>query len=248
MPPAPNAAPHWLNSLDPRLKILLAGCFGVATWHVDNTTLGAYSFFLWLLCARADFFTRARWPMFRAYLAFILLWVFLKFILDSLPSMASIHLLPLPLLRQNAIEAALLGLRLCVLIGLGLVLTLTTSPRQLGLALSWFLRPILGKNSWKTALSLALMIHFLPLVQSTFAQVKQTIRLRQPKRSRWQRFLLVPQAALRLLAQKTWNQTVAVAARGLDSPEAWQPHFPPQPVNWILGFLVTGAGLLPLIM
>ena len=291
MPSIRHTSRGRLAALDPRLKIMLAGCFGVATWQVDNTTLGIYAFVLWLICARAEFFTRDRWPMFRAYLLFVLLWVLLKFTLDTLPFitaplmaspigplavlapgplavtpatgtggatamlpdfipglMPDLLFPPLGLLRQTAMDAALLGLRLCVLIGLGLLLALTTSPRQLGLALSWFLRPVLGKNAWKTALSLALMIHFLPLVQTTFAQVKQTIRLRQPKRSRWERVLLVTQATLRLLAQKTWSQTVAVAARGLDSPEAWVPHFPPQPLNWILGFLMAAAGLLPLAM
>lgn len=270
MPSIRHTSRGRLAALDPRLKIILAGCFGVATWQVDNTTLGIYAFVLWLICARAEFFTRDRWPMFRAYLLFVLLWVLLKFTLDTLPFIAAPPLTnagaaimppnfipglmpdllfpPLAVLRQTAMEAALLGGRLCVLIGLGLLLALTTSPRQLGLALSWFLRPVLGKNAWKTALSLALMIHFLPLVQATFAQVKQTIKLRQPRRSRWERFLLVPQATLRLLAQKTWSQTVAVAARGLDSPEAWVPHFPPQPLNWILGFLMAAAGLLPLAM
>ncbi len=238
---------HRLHSIDPRLKILLAGCFGVATWHVGPYALGGYAFCLWLLCARADFFTRARWPMLRSYLWFVLFWALMKFALDCLPATWPMYLPNRAILRQAGLEAGLLAVRLCILIGLGLVLALTTSPRQLGLALSWFLRPVLGRNSWKTALSLALMIHFLPLTQSTIAQVRQAIRLRNPQRSRWQRFLLLPQATLRILAQKTWTQTVAVAARRLDSPAAWVPHFPPQPMAWIMGVIIAGAGLLPLV-
>lgn len=239
---------HWLNTVDPRLKILLAGCFGIATWHVEPAILCTYAFFLWMLCARADFFSRAHWPMLRSYLLFVLFWTGIKFALDCTPLLFGPPMQTGPFMQQAGIEAGLLGLRLCILIGLGLVLALTTSPRQLGLALSWFLRPVLGQNSWKTALSLALMIHFLPLAQSTFAQVRQAILLRQPKRSRWERFVLVPQATLRILAQKTWTQTIAIAARGLDTPEAWVPHFPPQPLVWIGGFLLATAGLLPLVL
>jgi len=242
MPLQRTPRPHWLALIDPRLKILLAGCFGVLAWHLSPTALGIVGICLWILCLRAEFFSRAHWPMLRSYGLFVLFWGLLKFGLDAT---ALLHSPPphAPLLQQAAADAGLLAGRLGILIALGLILALSSSPRQLGLALSWFLRPLLGRNSWKTALSLALMIHFLPLAQRTLMQVREAMRLRRPKRSRWQCFLLVPQAVLRILAQKTWTQTVAVAARGLDNPEAWVPGFPPQPLVWAGGSLVAGLGL-----
>lgn len=244
----PQFTRHWLHNVDPRLKILTAACFGIATWHVPPIVLGGYAFVLWLLCAQAEFFSRANWPMLRSYLWFVLFWAVIKFALDCTPLLTAPYTWNEPLVRQAALEAGLLAARLCVLIGLGLMLALTTSPRRLGLALCWYLRPVLGRNSWKTALSLSLMIHFLPLVQSTISQVKSAILQRNLKRSRWQRFMLVPQATLRILAQKTWTQTVAVASRGLDTPDAWIPRFQPQPLVWMGGFLLIAAGLIPVLL
>ncbi|RXF76972.1 cobalt transporter, partial [Desulfovibrio sp. DS-1] len=55
--------------------------------------------------------------------------------------------------------------------------------------------------------------------------------------------VLLPAAVLRILGQRTWTQTVAVAARGLDRPEAWRPDFPFRPVRWALALLLVGLGV-----
>ncbi len=242
----PQPSSHYsLATLDPRVKILLTTGYGILAWHLSPVALGIAGGGLGVVCARAGFFSRAHWPTLRYYLLFVLFWAGLKFALDCTPLLTSSHLAG-SLLRDAAMQAGLLAGRLCFLIALGLLLAFTTSTRQLGLALAWFLRPVLGKHAWQPALSLALMIHFLPLVQNTIAQVRAAMLLRAPKRSRWERFLLVPQAVLRILAQKVWTQTVAVAARRLDRAEAWSPNFPPQPMTWGGGILCAacGGGLL----
>lgn len=210
-----------LNSFDPRLKIILAAAIGMLTWHVPAYALCIYAFGILILGISSRVHINIGQRAIATYIYFIVTWAGIKFALDCTPLLQGIT----PDYQTAALEAGTLALRLTILIGIGILLATTSSARQLGLALSWFLRPILGKRSWEPALSLALMIHFIPLIQRTFTQVLQAMELRNPPRSKWQRFTLVPQAVLRICAQKTWTQTVAVAARKLDSPEAWIPHF-----------------------
>jgi biotin transport system permease protein len=118
---------------------------------------------------------------------------------------------------------------LATLFGLGLVLAATTSTRALGMAIGKLFRPVLGRNAWQVALALALMVHYLPLAWSTLSTIRSSIALRCPDLGWRRRVLLLPQAGIRTLAQTTWSQTLAVAARGLDGPEAWD-H--PMPLSW----------------
>lgn len=210
-----------LSSFDPRLKIILAAAIGILTWHVPVYALCVYAFGILILGISNRVHIALGQRAIATYIYFIIVWAGIKFALDCTPLLQGIT----PNYQAASLAAGILALRLTILIGIGMLLVATSSARQLGLALSWFLRPILGKRSWEPALSLALMIHFIPLIQRTFTQVLQAMELRNPPRSKWQRFLLVPQAVLRICAQKTWTQTVAVAARKLDSPEAWKPHF-----------------------
>jgi biotin transport system permease protein len=168
-------------------------------------------------------------------LIFLLLWTGLKFGLDLLDAPALLA----------ARQASLLGLRLAVLLLLGLCLSLAGSSRQYGLALTWALRPALGARAWKAGLALALLLHYLALCAETYGAVCATVRLRRPSGPAWRRALLTLQALLRVLGQKTWEQAVALAARRLDSPEAWTARFAPRPRVWFASFgLLLLAGVL----
>ena len=232
---------HLLVRLDTRVKIIVCGVLGILTWQVSPVGLALFGLFTGLLVQQGKLLTASQRPIIRNYLTFVLFWAMLVFLLEILPE--NFVQQPLEIFNQftpatllpAASKASVLAARLTVLILVGLTLAFTASPRQLGLALAWFLHPVMGKKSWKTALSLALMIHFLPLVQTTFTQARQAMLLRQPTRNTMQRFLLVLQAVLRILGQKTWTQTVAVAARGLDHPQAWQTTLPANLTHWALG-------------
>ncbi|WP_242012227.1 energy-coupling factor transporter transmembrane protein EcfT [Pseudodesulfovibrio cashew] len=205
------------GELDPRLKVGLTLVLGPLFWAASpwplSACLLALSWFVVGLVAARPMEGR----MIRSLFFFLLFWVVMKGALDAF--------FGLPL-AQVVLSALLLGLRLAALISLGLCLALSTSSRSLGLALSWALRPFLGRErAWQVALSLALMVHFLPLCLSSLAQIKETLGLRWPGCPLWRRMQLIPQAFLRVLGQKTWNQTLAVAGRGLDSHEAWVPDF-----------------------
>ncbi|SIO13744.1 energy-coupling factor transporter transmembrane component T [Halodesulfovibrio marinisediminis] len=233
-----------LSSFDPRLKIILAATIGILTWHVPVYALSAYAGFILILGITNRVHIALGRRAIATYIYFIIVWAGIKFALDCTSLIQGIA----PD-YQGALQAAgVLALRLTILIGIGILLATTSSARQLGLALSWFLRPILGKRSWEPALSLALMIHFIPLIQRTFSQVLQAITLRNPPRSKWQQFLLVPQAVLRICAQKTWTQTVAVAARKLDSPAAWSTSLPFRFSEVIISLCILLAVFSPIIL
>lgn len=258
VPPLPDPP----DPPDPRLHLLLAGSYGVLVWHLPPLGLAVVAAGLAGLFAASPLRRRLRPGMLRGHAWFVLVWVVLRFALACLgPAAAPVSVIGTggdageggvfdalrfawpdgPLLAHAAREAALLGVRLALLIGIGLALALAASPRALGLALVWLLRPVLGARAWQPALGVALMVHFLPMAQGTFAHVSRAANLRGPLPLR-RRALLLPAAVLRILGQRTWTQTVAVAARGLDHPEAWRPGFAFRPARWCMALLLVGLG------
>nr|WP_231117050.1 cobalt transporter [Pseudodesulfovibrio alkaliphilus] len=155
--------------------------------------------------------------MVRGLLLFVFFWVAAKAGLDAVSGV------PWPEVATGAVD---LAVRLAALLLLGLSLALSASARALGLAVAWAVRPVVGREyAWKLALSLALMVHFLPMCLVTVSEVRQTVARRCPGCGFFQRMIVIPQAVIRALGQKTWNQTLAVAGRGLDCPHAWEPDF-----------------------
>lgn len=226
---APPAVAKW----DARIKVLLALVFGILTWNAGWPGLILYALALLYLASTLSGFMAANRRAAKAFIIFAALWTLVKFGLDIWMGLA-----PAPALAGSA----LLGARLMIVLLIGLVLAQSTSARGLGLALSWLLRPILGKRAWKAALALALMIHFLPLAWFASDGVRLGMKTRGDI-SRRRRLIVYPTAVLSRLAGKTWRQTVAVAARGLDRPEAWQPNYNTPALTWLAGLGAAMAGL-----
>lgn len=203
--------------LDPRLKLGTALLLGPCMWLLPPlSVLGCTLLFLLLVSALA-----ASQPlgskMVRSLITFVLFWVVIKSVLEAVSGMPAMQIL---------MDSGVLALRLSGLLLLGLSLALSTSARALGLAVSWLISPLVGRErAWRVALSLALMVHFLPLCLSTMNQVRETLSRRWPHCGFRQRMVLIPQAVLRNLGQRTWSQTLAVAGRGLESADAWKPDF-----------------------
>jgi biotin transport system permease protein len=163
----------------------------------------------------------------------VVFWVAAKAGLDALSGM------PLDVIAAGAGD---LAIRLVALLLLGLFLALSSSSRALGLAVAWAVRPVAGREqAWRLALSLALMVHFLPMCLSTVSQVRQTMTRRCPRCGFFLRMVVIPQAVIRAMGQKTWNQTLAVAGRNLDRPEAWEPDFSWTSRDTLLCLLATCA-------
>ncbi|MFW6054330.1 MAG: ABC transporter [Thermodesulfobacteriota bacterium] len=217
---------------DPRLKALLALWLGIMTWRAGLPGIFCYLavvlFLAHLLSACGE-----KVPLrFRILIIPVLFWMLLKGGLEFVNHQ--------PLWPQIVQETALLGSRLLVLLLLGLILTWATSRTQLGAAVNWFLRPVLGARSWQGGLALSLMIHFIPLTLRTLSQVRQSIRLRCPDMFFGTRIFLWVRTVLRVLSRKTWDQTLAIAARNLDGPEAWQDRSEFRKKEWGAGLVLAG--------
>ncbi len=212
-----QAIAAFARSADPRLKLALALALGPGLWLLPPLLTGGLGLFLLFLLLSLSASQPLGGSMVRSMFLFVFIWVGIKTGLDVWSDLP---------LSQVLLDSAVLGLRLASLLMLGLSLSLAASPRALGLAMCWVVRPFVGaERAWKFALSLALMIHFLPVTLSTMNQANETLTRRCPRCGIRDRMRVVPQAVLRNLGQKTWSQTLAVAGRGLESGAAWQPDF-----------------------
>jgi len=208
---------QYIRSLDPRLKMVAALLLGPAIWLLPPFVLGIMTILLFPIVVALTASQPLGSKMLRSILSFLVFWVILKSTLDGLSGV------PIDMI---VVDSGILGLRLACLILLGLSLALSTSARSLGLAISWAITPFVGRErGWKVALSLALVVHFLPQCLSTMNRVQETTSRRCPDFGFFRRMTIIPQAALRGLGQKTWNQTLAIAGRRLDDAEGWQPDF-----------------------
>ncbi|MBU1611135.1 MAG: cobalt transporter [Proteobacteria bacterium] len=223
-----------LQSFDPRIKILSGVILGLLVWQAGFAGLVIYLFLLGALSWQLRATLPGQRHVLKSYGWFLLLWTGAKLGMD-IWSGAS--------LPVASLAASLLAARLSCLLAVGLVLALSTSSRQLGMALTWFLRPVLRSHAWKGALALALMVHFLPITWLTLAQMRETTSRRCSHLGLFRRMLIMGQAVMRNLGQKTWNQTLGVACRRLDRPEAWQPKFRTGIGQWGCFVMLMGAGV-----
>jgi biotin transport system permease protein len=229
-----------LLALDARPKLAFALLVGMVLWQLPLLILFVLTIFGGASCRALGGFTKSNGALWQMASLFVLVWSVLKCGLDI---WAGAELL------TGLGAGAELGIRLATLLLLGFTLTLSTSPRRLGLGLAWYLRPVLGSSAWKTALALSLMIHFLPLGLAAVGGLRQGLAMRWPDCPWRARLCLIPLALLRILSQTTWTQTLAVAARNLDKPEAWQPERSIRLGEWavvLIPILVIGVAWVAL--
>ena len=210
---APQGAGAALHRTDPLVKLAVGLTLGIFVWHAGPVGLACYLAGLVLVGLAAPGRGELRPVSLRTVGMLLFCWVLLKTGFEFWEGAA-----PQEALR----EAGILGLRLLILILGGLCLTAVTSTRQIGLAVDRLLHPVAGSRSWQGALGLALMIHFLPLTLRILRQAGMSLRLRPVRRGPATRLRLWVQTVLRVLQRTTWQQTLAIAARGLDDPQAWR--------------------------
>lgn len=217
----------YIRKLDPRLKLGAALLMGPGLWLLDPWLVLPFCAVL-LTCLFALSLVRPLGAkMIRSLCFFVCIWMVIKMGIDAWSGVE---------IPAIFLDGAILGLRLLSLLVLGMCLALSASSRSLGLALSWAVGPFVGSDrAWKLALSLALMIHFLPITLETLNEVNASLKQRWPNCRFHHRMRIVPQAILRNLGQKTWSQTLAVAGRGLENPDAWKPEF-----TWSLSDTISG--------
>ena len=219
---------------DPRLKALLALWTGILVWQAGLPGVLLYLAGMGVLAGLLSGYSGLQGLKWRVLFIPIAFWMLFKALVECLEQR--------PLWPEVVLETSLLGARLLVLLLLGLVLAWATSRTQLGLAVNWFLRPVLGRSrSWQGALALSLMLHFIPLTLSTLGRVRQSILLRIGDLPLRTRLVVWVRTTLRILSGKTWDQTLALAARKLDQAGAWQGTIPFRFQEWATGGLAAGV-------
>ena len=220
---------RWLQVCDARVKIGLSILTGICVWQAGPKALAVLAFasivLTWLV-AGDSLVTRRQ---FLALLVFIGLWTGVKAIMEFMAE------------NPDGLEQSLvLGGRMAVLVLVGLCLAAMTSRIQVGRAVTSLLRPVLGSRSWQGAMSLALMIHFIPLTMRTLHTVRQSIALRGSGISLRRRMYFFVTTVMRTLSRTTLDQTMALAVRGLENEHAWQDPQTIKPKEWVLGGVLGG--------
>lgn len=227
---APRRARGPLAAADGRIVLLLALLFGVLVWRAGLAANLAYAAFFAAALATTgatagDAARLARWVA-----GFALVWGAVKLAVDLASGIAA---------REAVGAVVLLTVRLAVLLLLGAAVSALLTPRALGLALAGLTPRPLRRRTWKVSLALLLMVHFVPRALAAFEGARAALRVRKVALPRLQALVVVLEAGARNLARMTWDQTLAVAARRLDGPEAWVERVPLRPAEWAAGLAVA---------
>ena len=235
---APRRARGPLATADGRVVLLLALLFGVLVWRAGVAANLLYAAFFGAVLATAGATARDAARLARGVAGFAVVWGAVKLAVDLAGGVPA---------REAGAGVALLAVRLAVLLLLGAALSALLTPRALGLALAGLTpRPLRGRT-WTVSLALLLMVHFVPRALAAFEGARAALRVRRVELPRWRALVVVLEAGARNLARMTWDQTLAVAARRLDRPEAWVEPAPLRPAQWGLGCavaLLAGAAAL----
>ncbi len=227
---APRPARGPLAAADGRIVLLLALLFGVLVWRAGLAANLLYAAFFAAVLASAGATARDAARLARWTLGFAAVWGGVKLAVDVLGGVPA---------REAAGEVALLSVRLAVLLLLGGALSALLTPRALGLALAGLTPPALRSRAWSVSLALLLMVHFVPRALAAFEGARAALRVRRVQVPRLAGLVIVLEAGARNLARMTWDQTLAVAARRLDGPEAWSEPVPLRPAQWGAGCVVA---------
>lgn len=212
----------FFGNLDGRVLLIVALVSGLLIWQLPQLWLIPFTLFWVALVFISGAQRKVRPSVLRAYALFFLFWVGLKILLDTIGLLWQKS----PLLPETyapvLVNAGILGMRLVAMSAVGVFIVGVAGAQKLSLAFAWLLKPVMRKNAWKAALAMTLMLRFIPLAQRILRSSKTAVRLRCESLGFWSRMGLLVGASLSLLAKQTWTQTIAVASRGLDCPEAWE--------------------------
>lgn len=192
---------------------------------------------------------------------FIVFWVVLKFCLQYVPlfwgereqlfpagsefSFALVGQLveSVWLHREALYDIGIFCLRLGILVIWGILLVGFYSAYELACAFGWYLRPCKRFETWRIALALALLLHYLPRIYETLDTIKMGARLRHLPVKGFAFWRLVFPRFFAVLAQQTWAQAIAIASRRLDAPSPWEMGYS-LPVSQGIGMVLYGGGLM----
>jgi biotin transport system permease protein len=227
---APRPARGPLAGADGRVVLLLALLFGVLVWRAGLLGNLLYAGFFAAVLASTGATARDAARLARWTLGFAVVWGGVKLAADLVGGVPA---------REAATGVALLAVRLTVLLLLGAAVSALVTPRGLGVALAGLTPPVLRGRTWSVSLALLLMVHLIPRTLAAFEGARAALRVRRVEVPRLAGLVIVLEAGARNLARLTWDQTLAVAARRLDGPEAWAEAVPFRPVEWGAGLAIA---------
>jgi biotin transport system permease protein len=227
---APRKARGPLAAADGRVVLLLALLFGVLVWRAGLAANSLYAAFFAAVLASAGATAAEARRLARWIAGFAVLWGGVKLAVDLAGGAAP---------REAGAAVLLLAVRLAALLLLGGAVSALLTPRALGLALAGLTPAPLRRRTWTVSLALLLMVHFVPRALVAFEGARAALRVRRVALPRLAGLVLVLEAGARNLARMTWDQTLAVAARRLDGPDAWIEPAPLRLAQWGAGGAVA---------
>lgn len=113
------------------------------------------------------------------------------------------------------LNALLYGVRFFLVVLLGLILSETTAPEDLTLALYWFLRPFRFLKPKQTAARFSLMISFLPILLDATLEISEArkARLDDPMRRPLTRIISIGMQVFELVLQRAEELSYALESR-----------------------------------
>ena len=218
---------------DPRPLLLLTIVCGITVWWLSPLYLCIISFCL-LNCLYSPLFNQSihkKPTLYYHAIFFVCSWCMIKFIIDSLTMPISCY--------ELLTNTVILGLRLCVLILLGLYLISKTTPRHIALAAGWYLRPFFKQHTWEITLALSLMFHTIPRLFHTVSQIQATTRHSLSLLSRLQHIQVIMSTTTRILIMSISKQSTVIIAKHLASPEPWELNHPPKTYSMFIAIAIS---------
>jgi energy-coupling factor transporter transmembrane protein EcfT len=165
-----------LHSMDTRVKLVSLVAVSVASLKAGSisltlVTLGAVGLMLHCRFSLVQLFRESRY--FLVLLAFVVAARSL-----NLPGDPLVAGLPIPFSLQGLLSGLLVGWRLLLIVLLGLLLTATTRPGCIRLAIEWFFKPIPGLPHEKIGTMVGLLVRFIPMLLTQSREIAAAQRAR----------------------------------------------------------------------
>ena len=125
-------------------------------------------------------------------------------------------------LASASSEAMDFACRLCFIGQVGLCLLIIFTPYKIARQVGKSFKKLAPGHFWKLSLALLLMLSFLQEARLALRGLNQTLSLRGQHLSFFRRIIVLGAGILRILSRQTWDRALAVVARKLDNPAAWE--------------------------
>ncbi|NQT58590.1 MAG: energy-coupling factor transporter transmembrane protein EcfT [Bacteroidetes bacterium] len=190
-----------IHRIDPRIKIIIIFTISAAMFAVNPLQFAVLCGYVLSGCLIA----RLPFTKYRKELRFFLLLLILIVLSRWISS-------------KSLISSLYYGARFILIVAAGLLLTDTTAPEDLTLALYWFLRPFKFLNPKRTAVRFNLTVSFIPIIFDSVLEIKEArkSRLDNTWRNPIKRIISFSSQIFDLILQKAEEISYALEARLFD--------------------------------